>query len=124
LATSISGAITMLANINAERRRDIIEIRNDLLASADEILNTDIDMTVEFTTSVSDATTVAVAVCNEIIARLPEEREIELAVPTPARVLAHNLYNDQSRGVDIATENLVQNPTFLPAGTQLQVLDK
>ena len=124
LATSISGAITMLANINAERRRDIIEIRNDLLASADEILNTDIDMTVEFTTSVSDATTVAVAVCNEIIARLPEEREIELVVPTPARVLAHNLYNDQSRGVDIATENLVQNPTFLPAGTQLQVLDK
>lgn len=124
LATSISGAITTLENTDAERRRDIIEVRNDLLTAADEILNTNIDMSVEFTTAVSDATTVAVAVCNEIIARLPEEREIELSVSTPARVLAHKLYNDQSRGENIAAENLVQNPTFLPAGTQLQVLDK
>lgn len=124
IATSISGAITTLADIDVSRRRDIIEIRNDLLNSADKILNSDIDMSVEFTTAVADATTNAVAVCNEIIARLPEEREIELNVSTPARVLAHELYNDQSRGADIAAENLVQNPTFLPSGTQLQVLNK
>lgn len=124
IATSISGSITTLADIDVSRRRDIIEIRDDLMNSADKILNTDIDVSVEFTTAVSEATTTAVAVCNEIIARLPEEREIELNVPTPARVLAHELYKDQSRGIDIASENLVQNPTFLPAGTQLQVLDK
>lgn len=124
VACGISAAITELANLDVSRRRDIIEIRDDLLVAADTILDSDIDMSVEFTTAVSDATTTAVAVCNEIIARLPEEREIELTISTPARVLAHKLYNDQSRGVDIATENLIQNPTFLPTGTKLQVLDK
>lgn len=124
IAASISGAITTLADIDVDRRRDIIEIRDDLLNSADEILNSDIDMSVEFTTALSGATTTAVAVCNEIIAKLPQEREIELSSMMPARVLAHELYNDQSRGIDIATENLIQNPTFLPSGTQLKVLDK
>lgn len=124
IATSISGAITTLANIDVNRRRDIIEIRDDLMNSEEQILNTELDMSVEFTNALADATTTAVSVCNEIIARLPEEREIELTVSIPARVLAHELYKDQSRGVNIAAENLVQNPTFLPAGTQLQVLDK
>lgn len=124
IATSISGAITTLANIDVSRRRDIIEIRDDLLKSETKILSCDIDMSVDFTNTLADATTTAVAVCNEIIARLPEERQIELSVPTPARVLAHELYKDQSRGADIAVENLIQNPTFLPSGTQLQVLNK
>ena len=124
LATSISGAITTLSDIDVSRRRDIIEIRDDLLNSADKILNSDIDMSVEFTNAVANAATSAAAVCNEIIARLPEEREIDLPVSMPARVLAHELYKDQSRGIDIASENLVQNPTFLPSGTVIKVLNK
>ncbi len=124
LAQSVSAAATVISEIIATQRSDVIEIRNDILAMLDSILASDVEMSPEFTTALSDMAANIAAVCNDIIARLPEERNIELLATTPARVLAHKMYNDQSRGGEIAENNLVYNPTFIPAGVQLKVLDK
>lgn len=124
LAQSISTAATVISEIDASRRRDIIEIRNDILATVDYILGSDVEMSAEFTTALADLAANISAVCNDIIAKLPDEREIELSATTPGRVLAHKMYNDQSRGIEIAENNLIYNPTFIPSGVQLKVLDK
>ena len=124
LASSIAAAAEIISDIDAARRSDVIEIRNDILAMTDSILESDVEMSPEFTTSVSNLAADIAAVCNDIIAKLPDERDIELLSGTPARVLAHKMYNDQSRGAEIAENNLIYNPTFIPAGVQLKVLDK
>lgn len=124
LAQSIAGAATIISQIDAKRRGDVIEIRNDILAMVDSVLNSNVEMSPEFTTALSNLAADIAAVCNDIIAKLPDERDIELLATTPARVLAHKMYNDQSRGVEIAENNLIYNPTFVPAGVQLKVLDK
>lgn len=124
LAQSISDVANVISDIVATQRSDVIEIRNDILAMVDEILGSDVELSPEFTTALSDVAANIAAVCNDIIAKLPEEREILLPTTTPARVLAHNMYNDQSRGNEIAENNLIYNPTFIPGGVQLKVLDK
>lgn len=57
-----------------------------------------------------------VAAINATAATLPSLRSVTIALPTPALVLAHRLYDDPSWADDIVARNAVVNPLFVPAG--------
>ncbi len=124
LAKAATSAAQLIAVMETDRRGDVREILDAFNDTIDTILGADIAMSPEFTTALSDLSAAASAVCNDVIAQLPEEQEITIPSPVPARVLAHKLYGDQSRYEEIANENEIPNPTFVPSGTILKVLKK
>jgi len=53
---------------------------------------------------------------------LPVIRTVQVKEPTPALVLAYNLYEDSNRSADIVARNNVSHPGFVPPASNIEVL--
>lgn len=71
-------------------------------------------------------TQMAALITNDLSTRagaLPRLQRITLQDTRPSLVLANDLYGDATRSTDITARNAVRNPSFMPTGRPLEVLN-
>lgn len=59
---------------------------------------------------------------DEVAPGLQRIEQVRLQRPLPALALAHKVYGDARRADELAARNGISNPLFMPAGTDLEVL--
>ena len=97
------------------------QIRDALLDQLDSQLEAD-DLTTEQYDVISDLATALQRHITALEPGLLSAQSITLETSLPALVVAHQQYGDASRVDELTDRNGIENPGFLPAGTELEVL--
>ncbi|MBL4761342.1 MAG: DNA circularization N-terminal domain-containing protein [Gammaproteobacteria bacterium] len=115
-----SSAAFYAANGEYESRDDAIYART-AIADVLDIIQEEIDDTSQYI-DVSNVRTHLVKALPAFDKQLPVLQEVTPATTLPSLVLAHRLYNDATRGDEVAARNNVSHPGFLIGGSPLVVL--
>lgn len=98
---------------------EAIGTRDLLLGQIDSLIETSTDA--EYYPLV-DLQTALMKRVDEVAPGLEKVNQIQLQQSVPALVLAHQLYGDATRADELISRNSVKHPSFMPAGTDLEVL--
>ncbi|WP_028294291.1 DNA circularization protein [Oceanobacter kriegii] len=97
------------------------EIRDALLEQLDEQLEAD-DLSSEQYDAINALATALQRHITALEPGLLSAQDITLKTSLPALVVAHMQYGDASRVDELTDRNGIENPNFVPAGTELEVL--
>jgi prophage DNA circulation protein len=98
---------------------DAIATRDQLLEQIDGLIENGSDT--EYSPLV-DLQTALMKRVDDVAPGLQRVDQIQLQQSVPALVLAHTLYGDANKADELISRNNIKNPSFMPAGTDLEVL--
>lgn len=98
---------------------DAIATRDQLLEQIDGLIENGSDT--EYSPLV-DLQTALMKRVDDVAPGLQRVDQIQLQQSVPALVLAHTLYGDANKADELISRNNIKNPSFMPAGTNLEVL--
>jgi prophage DNA circulation protein len=114
-----AGAAVEASNVSWAAYEDAIEGRRVITGKIDELL----------LTAGTGTFQALKALRAELVRSVPAESEdlprietLVLGKSVPSLVLAYRLYSDADRATEIVQRNRVENPAFVPGGTDLEVL--
>lgn len=100
----------------AEHRQSLADLLDAVLLRAADAGDTDVY------NQLRAAKAIAVSDLDSRAARLPVRVDVTLAADVPSIVLGWRLYEDPTRGPELALRNGVRHPAFMPADAPLEVL--
>ena len=97
-----------------------VEVRDELLDKLDTLAEATTSDAMYYT--FADLRAAFVRHIRETAVNLPRVIEYTPAITLPALVVAHDLYGDASRNLEIVDRNGIRNPSFVPGAQALEVL--
>jgi prophage DNA circulation protein len=116
-------AAVAVTSIEFEAREDAARVREEITAALDEEILT--AGAVGDDAGYRELSKLYAAVATDLERRgatLESIQVVRLPASVPALVLAHRLYRDALRDQEIVARNRVRHPSFVPGGTDLEVL--
>lgn len=108
--------------VDFESREDALAFADDLGAKLQDEISVAGDVQDdEGLAALQEALGAIVADLDARAKQLPRRTTLELAVSTPALVVAHRAHGDATRDAEIVARNRVRNPAFVPAG-EIEIL--
>lgn len=120
---ALGGAVRSAARVEWSSRDEAVEVAERIAAEVDEVELEGLDGP-ELEDAVADLRAALAGAVPPPGADLPELHRITLPSTLPALVLAYRLYEDAEREAEIVERNAIRHPLFVPAGVELEVLDR
>jgi prophage DNA circulation protein len=118
----ICSQANIIASMVFNSSKEADDVLNDFISQVEEQIITEVPTDEETLQALKDLRSVLVQDIANTIKKLPDTKIIQIPQSIPSVVLAYELYEDIDRADEIIKRNNISNPCFIPARTDLEVL--